>query len=176
MEIIDTKIMDIKEDIKTDIEKISEKERTAKFLIFDFDGKKFALGIEKIKRVVNIVELTPLPKAPEFVIGLINIQGDIIPVIDMRKILKFKESEINLSNKLIITQNYNHGMALLVNNISELEEFSETDMQEPEKIFNDIKYVEKVIVTKDGMILIPDIENMLSKKESESLIDSIKSK
>ncbi|MBN1829042.1 MAG: chemotaxis protein CheW [Deltaproteobacteria bacterium] len=51
------------------------------FVVFTLDGNRYALSLSSVQRIVRVVEITPLPAAPEIVIGIINVQGKIIPVV-----------------------------------------------------------------------------------------------
>ncbi len=55
------------------------------YIVFTLDEQRYALHLSAVERVICVVEITPLPKAPEIVLGIINVGGQIIPVIDMRK-------------------------------------------------------------------------------------------
>lgn len=75
---------------------------TTQLVAFTLDNCKFALPLPQVERIVNVVEITPLPKAPEAVIGVVNVQGRIIPVVDIRKRFRLPKREMNLNNKFIL--------------------------------------------------------------------------
>jgi len=60
---------------------------TAQYLTFKLDGEVFALGIDKVREVLDYTSVTKVPQVPEFMRGVINLRGSVVPVVDMR--LKF---------------------------------------------------------------------------------------
>lgn len=71
-------------------------------VVFTLDEQRYALHLAAVERIVRVVEVTPLPKSPEIVLGVVNVQGRIIPVVNIRKRFRLPEREIALSNQLII--------------------------------------------------------------------------
>ena len=69
--------------------------RAKKHLIFSLSDKRYALPLSKVKEVIRMSTITPLPKVPAFYKGLINIRGQIISVIDLRLKLGFEKTTIN---------------------------------------------------------------------------------
>ena len=58
---------------------------SVKIVLFTLDEQRYALALPSVDRVVRVVDVTPLPKAPAIVLGVVNIHGDIVPVYDLRK-------------------------------------------------------------------------------------------
>jgi len=71
-------------------------------IIFSLDEPRYALPLSLVERVVRIVEITPLPKAPDIVMGVINMHGQILPVINVRRRFNLPEREIRLEDQLIM--------------------------------------------------------------------------
>jgi len=71
-------------------------------VVFILDEQEFAVHLSSVEGVVRIVEITPLPKAPDIVSGIINYKGAIIPVMNVRRRCTIQEREIELSDQLII--------------------------------------------------------------------------
>jgi len=59
------------------------KKKASNIVLFSLDEPRYALYLSAVERVIHSVEITPLPKAPDKVLGVINIQGEVIPVIDI---------------------------------------------------------------------------------------------
>ena len=63
-------------------------------VVFALDEPRYALLLSAVEKVVRAVEITPLPKAPEIVVGVINAQGRILPVLDIRKRFRLPAREM----------------------------------------------------------------------------------
>lgn len=90
---------------------------TNTYLLFSVEEERRALDVAAVKRIVHAVGITHLPDAPDFIRGLINVAGDITPVIDMRQRLGFPSREMELSDRLILTNVSGRPMALLVDRV-----------------------------------------------------------
>ncbi len=68
---------------------------------FTLDGQPYALPLASVQQVVRMVEVVPLPKAPEIVLGVINLHGKIVPVLNLRKRFGLQDGEASLSDHLL---------------------------------------------------------------------------
>ena len=80
-------------------------------VVFTLDSQRFALPLSAVERAIRIIEIVPLPKAPDIVIGVINLHGQIIPVVNIRKRFNLSEKEVNLNDHIVISHSkkrFNH--------------------------------------------------------------------
>ena len=63
---------------------MTEAAREGKFLTFSLAGEEYGIGILKVREIIGMMTVTPVPQTPEFVKGVINLRGKVIPVIDLR--------------------------------------------------------------------------------------------
>jgi purine-binding chemotaxis protein CheW len=141
-------------------------------IAFLLGEQPYALALTTVERVVRMVEITPLPKAPESVLGVIDLQGKIIPVMSMRKRFGFAEPEISLTDQLIVAQAGSRSVALAVTSVSGVVERSAEDITGVEKIVPGAQYVEGMTRLEGGILFIHDLERFLSQKEERQL-DSV---
>ncbi len=152
---------------------VSEKLRkqSNQYVVFSLDGQRYALYLSSVERVIRVVEMTSLPKAPDIVLGIVNVEGQIIPVVNIRKRFRLPERELNLSDVLIIAQIPRWIVALVADDISGVIEGSGQDVTEAKEILPRMEYVKGVVKLKDGLILVNDLENFLSLEEEKALDD-----
>jgi purine-binding chemotaxis protein CheW len=148
--------------------------KSNQLLVFALDDRQYALYLPAIERVVHMVEITPLPKAPEIVIGVVNMQGRIIPVVNIRKRFRLPEKETKLSDRLIIARTSTRAVALVTDSVSGIIEYPEQEVIAAEKILPGMEYVEGVVKLKDGIILIHDLDKFLSLEEENIMDDAMK--
>ena len=147
--------------------------RLIRFVNFNLDDQKYALFLSAVVRIIRVVEITGLPKAPEIVLGVINMHGLIIPVFDIRKRFRLPQREMQLDDQLIIASTSKRTVALLVDSVSDVIEISEEKIIAGENILPGMEYVEGVVKTEDGMILIHDLEQFLSLQEEKALHEAM---
>ena len=147
--------------------------RLRKLVTFSLDDRKFALYVSAVQRIIRVVEVTALPKAPEIVVGIINLQGQVIPVFDIRRRFQLPAREVQLNDQLIIASTTKRTVALLVDSVDDVKEILEEKIFAAEQILPELEYVEGVMKTEDGMVLIHDLERFLSLQEEKALDEAM---
>lgn len=139
------------------------------FVVFTLDEQRFGLELTAVERVVRRVEITPLPKAPEIVLGVVNVRGRVIPVVDIRRRFRLPERRPALSDQIIIARTAQRAVALAVDATIEVLDRPQEDIIEALRVLPGIEYVEGVLKLKDGLILIHDLNRFLSLEEEAAL-------
>lgn len=139
------------------------------YLIFTLDEEKYALNINYVEMVLRVVEITPLPELPDIVLGIVNIQGRILPVINIRKRFLLPSREVDLNDKLIVGKTSKRTVAMVVNGIDDIVVKQEKDIVRRDEILDNIKYVEGVMKLGDDIILIHNLDDFLSPDEENFL-------
>lgn len=142
-------------------------------VIFTLDERRYALHLTAVQRIVRTVDVTPLPKAPDIALGVINVQGKIVPVVDVRKRFRLPEREMNLEDHLIIGRTSRRTVALLVDSVSGVIEYDEGSVIASQTILPGIDYVEGVVKLADGVVLIHDLDKFLSLDEEKILEEAM---
>ncbi len=142
-------------------------------VVFTLDSQRFALPLSVVERTIRIIEIVHLPKAPEIVMGVINLHGKIIPVVNIRNRFRLTQKEINLNDQLIISNATKRTLAILVDSVLGVFEFPEKKIISADKILPDIEYIEGVAKLEEGIIFIHDIDKFLSLEEEKALSDAI---
>lgn len=143
-------------------------------IVFTVEDHRYALDLSFIERVVRAVEVTPLPRAPEMVIGVINMQGRILPVLDIRKRLGCSESVVSVSDRFIIVRLPRKTVAFVVDTVVGVMECRAEEMTSAENILSGIESIEGVFNVGGGMILVHDPVHFLSSEEEKVLDDVAK--
>ena len=116
-----------------------------------------------------MVEITPLPKAPNIVLGLVNVYGEVIPVLNIRKRFRLPEREADLGDQLIIARTARRTVALVVDTVSDVIALPYEELVAPESILPQLEHVEGVVKLDDGMVYIQDLDAFLSLEEEQAL-------
>jgi purine-binding chemotaxis protein CheW len=139
-------------------------------IVFSIDEQRFALPISVVKRVVSAVEMTVIPGSPAIFLGVVNMEGRIIPVVHIRKRFNLPKRELELSDRFIIAHTSTQTFAFIVDMINGVFKFPEHQLITGEGFSPNLRrYVEGVIKDKDGMILICNLDSFLSIEEMEVL-------
>jgi purine-binding chemotaxis protein CheW len=128
------------------------------FLVFGLNGNRFAISLNFVQRVVRVVEITPVPEPPAGMRGVINVEGQIIPVIDLRHQLHLPEAEIMVSDYLIMVHNPKGRMALLVNEVLWIIERADHEIIPAGNIFPGLGHIRGAVKVGDEIVLLPDFK------------------
>jgi purine-binding chemotaxis protein CheW len=143
-------------------------------VVFALEDQRYALHLSTVERIVRAVEMTPLPKAPEIVIGVINVQGRIIPVFNIRRRFHLPEREIELSDQLIIANTARRTVALVVDTVDGVIERLSEEITPADQVLPRIEYVEGIVKLENGLVLIHDLDKFLSIDEETKLDEAVK--
>ena len=73
-------------------------------VLFQLEGEDYGVDIYNVQRLIQIPEITPVPRAPDFVAGVIEVRGDIIPVINLKTRFGFEKTDVEKSGRIFITE------------------------------------------------------------------------
>jgi purine-binding chemotaxis protein CheW len=141
----------------------------SRIVCFVLDDVRYALPLESVERVVRAVAITPLPHAPEIILGVINVQGRIVPVADMRRRFGLPAREIALTDHMVIAHTCKRALALVVDAVQGVLQCSERDVVAMEAVVARLEYVEGIVRMADGLILIHDLDRFLALEEERTL-------
>lgn len=142
---------------------------TPHLLIFNLDRQRYALRLDAVQRVVRAAAITPLPQAPEIVLGILDLQGQIIPVINLRKRFRLPERELRSEDQFVVARSAALTLALAVDGTESVIEASESPVIAPDDIMTGVAFLEGVTASEAGLILIHDLETLLFAAEEELL-------
>jgi len=139
------------------------------FVVFYLDELRMALASPTVERVVRAVYFNPLPDAPQIVLGVVNVQGRVIPVVNMRKRFRLPDREIALTDRLVIAQTIRRTVAFAVDSVTGVVEYPGPALVGAGDILPGLEYVTGVAKLDDGLIFIHDLDRFLSLDEEETL-------
>ena len=138
---------------------------TIQLLAFSVDDHQYALPLPVVERIVRAVEVTPLADAPETILGLINVQGRMTPVANVRRRLGLPEREISLNDRLIIGHTSKRTVALLVDAVSGVVEPQRQEVISTRELVPGRSCIQKVAKLADEIVLVQDLEAFFSDEE-----------
>lgn len=136
---------------------------------FSLDDQRYAVYISAVERVVPAVEITRLPQAPDIIAGIINIQGRILAVADIRKRFGLPRRELSDTDQFIISRTLNKSIAVIVDKVYGVIEFSADNQVRADTVIHGSNYIEGIVKLDDGMVLIHDLDKFLSLEERHEL-------
>lgn len=140
-----------------------------RLLVFALAGLHCALKIGNIERVLPAVEISPVPQAPAIVLGLLNVQGRILPVLNIRRLFRLPEVETAPTNRMVIARTANRPVVMVVDDVLDVTEFSEEDIVTPDQVYPGMEHLDGVTRIGAGIIYIYDLDSFLSSEEDAEI-------
>jgi purine-binding chemotaxis protein CheW len=137
-----------------------------KFISFTLDKQHYGLPISIVNKVLPIAEITSLPKYPPFILGVINIHGNILPVIDIRYLLGLPQKEVNLLDRLIIINMASQNFMLIIDSVTAISKCLRSDIIPADQAAGHQKEpISGILKQNKNLIFILDIEKLLSQND-----------
>jgi purine-binding chemotaxis protein CheW len=129
-------------------------------IAFTIDNQQFGLDLEHVEHIIWAVETTPLPNSPPFILGLINLQGLVLPVVDMRVIFNFQKRELAPEDRFIICQNSNKRLLLWVDQILSIQSYQIEELIPVQQVSCPIEFIDFVFKTQNELSLIVNLKEL----------------
>lgn len=142
-----------------------------RLVAFVLDRQSYALRLASVRRVVRMVEVAPLPKAPGVVLGVLDLEGVILPVLSMRRRFGLAEGETSLADQLLVAEASRRTVALAVNSVTGVVERTDEEITKAIEVVPGAQYVEGITRLEDGLLFIHDLDRFLSRSEDAEIHD-----
>lgn len=147
-----------------------EDAQRGRFLTFSIDREVYGIHIGYVIEIVGIQPITAVPELPDYIRGVINLRGKIIPVMDVRLRLKKPLREYDGRTCIIVIDTKDISIGLIVDSVSEVLSIPEEDIVPlPEINHSGRGYLKAIGKTEDGMRLLLDCKKLLNEEELEAL-------
>ena len=150
-----------------------EDTQKGKFLTFVLEDETYGIGIEHVTEIIGILPITEVPELPDFIRGIINLRGRIIPVMDMRIRFKMSFEAYNERTCIIVVDMQDHAVGLIVDSVSEVLNIAESDIVEQPVlgIGNSNQYIKGIGKVGSDVKLLLDCDKLLTYNEISSLAE-----
>jgi purine-binding chemotaxis protein CheW len=141
---------------------------------FRIGRETFGVPISLVREIVRVPEITSVPNAPDYIEGVINLRGRIIPVVDLRKRFREKVGERDKKNRIVVAEVEGRLIGLLVNSASEVLRILPSEIEAPQDVFQEgeLNYITGVGKLRGRLVILLDLNKILQRGELRSLEDA----
>ena len=142
---------------------------------FRLGNEEYSLDILSVQEIIRHMELTRVPRAPEFVDGVINLRGRVIPVLDLRKRFGLKSDANSNETRIIVVDVNDTTVGFKVDAVSEVLRLPSDTVEAPPSIVTDAEseYIKGVGKMDGRLIILLDVSKILTRKEREGLGEAV---
>ncbi|MBN1970595.1 MAG: purine-binding chemotaxis protein CheW [Candidatus Delongbacteria bacterium] len=143
-----------------------------RYLTFKVGEEEYGIDIHYVLEIVGLIKITPLPETENYIKGVVNLRGQVIPVIDMRLRFSLPQKDYDMTTCIIVVNLNEKYEGLIVDNVSEVMEIPEENITRPEKIKRktDGKYVSGLGKVGQDVKILLDLEKLLTDDIDVSLV------
>ena len=144
------------------------------YLVFGIDRQQYAVALSSVEKVIRAVELIHLPKSPEFVLGLINMHGRIIPVINIRLLFQVPERKMEVNDQIVISRIASRPVAFIADKVKGVFEFSPALIDTAGKILPGMENcIKGVVKFNSTSAVVSDLDRLFSRHDIMRLDDAL---
>ena len=138
---------------------------------FELEGETYGINVMQVQEVLRETEVAPVPGAPHYVIGIINLRGNVVSVIDAR--IRFGLSTIERSDitRIIVIEAQQQIIGILVDSVAEVVDIKMSDIETAPNVGNEesSRYIDGVVSRDEKLLILVDLDKLLSDAEWGSI-------
>jgi purine-binding chemotaxis protein CheW len=144
---------------------------TRKMIVFQLDNEEYAVSVQQVGLIERITPITRVPQTVDFVKGVINLRGVVTPIIDLRIRFGLSEAGFTDHSRIIIVNMDDKEVGLIVDAANDVVDIPEETIESAPEVIGtvDIDYIEGVAKLEEKLIILLDLEKVLSAEEVNSL-------
>jgi len=143
-----------------------------KVIVFALGTEEYGVEVEKVRTIERMQPLTRVPKAADFIKGVINLRGVVIPIIDLRARFGLSQAEYTDATRMIIVSQGEYEVGLIVDSANDVIDLDTDDIDNPPEIVGGIKakYLDGIArIGDDRLLVLLNLEQVLEKHEIQQL-------
>jgi purine-binding chemotaxis protein CheW len=138
---------------------------------FNIDDEEFGVDIMNIQGINRMIEVTQVPNSPDYIDGIINLRGKVIPIVNLRKRLDMQEKEHDRNTRFIVVEVQQKVIGFIVDSVNEVLRISTNIIEPPPSIVAGVNsdYITSVGKLEDRLLILLDLEKVLTSHEHEEI-------
>jgi len=151
--------------------KANENDAVVQWVTFRLSDETYGINVMQVQEVLRVSEIAPVPGAPHYVLGIINLRGNVVTVVDTRIRLGLATSEVTDSTRIVIIEGEKHVVGILVDCVAEVVDLAASEVESAPNVGNEesAKYIQGVASRGDELLILVDLNKLLTDEEWDEL-------
>ena len=134
---------------------------------FRLKDETYGINVMQVQEVLRVTEIAPVPGAPTYVLGIINLRGNVVTVIDTRSRFGLPTGEVDDASRIVIIESEEQVVGILVDSVAEVVELRQSEIDSAPSIGNDesSRYIQGVASREEGLLIVVDLNKLLTEEE-----------
>ncbi|HKJ94151.1 MAG TPA: chemotaxis protein CheW [Gammaproteobacteria bacterium] len=144
---------------------------TTQWVTFELDDETYGINVMQVQEVLPMTEIAPVPGAPPYVMGIINLRGNVVTVIDTRLRFGLPQTEPTEENRIVVIETEEQVAGILVDGVAEVTYVQESEVDTAPNVGNEdsSRYIHGVVSREDGLLILVDVNRLLTRDEWEEV-------
>ncbi len=137
------------------------------YVTFRLDDETYGINVMQIQEVLRYTEIAPVPGAPDYVLGIINLRGNVVTVIDTRRRFGLSDSEVTDHTRIVVLEVEGQVIGVLVDSVAEVVYLRQSEIETAPNVGNEesARFIQGVCNKNGELIILVEFEKMLSEEE-----------
>jgi len=137
------------------------------WVTFRLAGETYGVNVMQVQEVLRYTEIAPVPGAPNYVLGIINLRGNVVTVIDTRNRFGLASGEITDNTRVVIIETDGHVIGILVDSVAEVVYLRQSEIETAPNVGNDesAKFIQGVCHKNDELLILIELNKLLTDTE-----------
>ncbi len=142
-------------------------DQVLQYVTFRLDDETYGIGVMQIQEVLRYTEIAAVPGAPDYVLGIINLRGNVVTVIDTRRRFGLADQEVTDATRIVVMESSNQVMGILVDSVAEVVYLKSSEIEAAPNVGNEesAKFIQGVCNKNGELIILVEFDKMLTDHE-----------
>lgn len=137
------------------------------WVTFRLDDETYGINVMQVQEVLRYTEIAPVPGAPPYVVGIINLRGNVVTVIDTRKRFGLQHEELTDNTRIVVIEAEKQVVGILVDSVSEVVYLRQSEIETTPNVGNEesAKFIQGVCNKNGELLILVELDKMLADSE-----------
>ncbi len=148
-------------------QKTTSDDPVLQWVTFRLAGETYGINVMQVQEVLRYTEIAPVPGAPDYVLGIINLRGNVVTVIDTRNRFGLESGEMTDNTRIVIIETEGHVIGILVDSVAEVVYLRQSEVETAPNVGNDesAKFIQGVCHKNDELLILIELNKLLTDTE-----------
>ncbi|KKD01142.1 MULTISPECIES: chemotaxis protein CheW [Photobacterium] len=154
-----------------EIQKEDSNDQVLQWVTFQLEEETYGINVMQVREVLRYTEIAPVPGAPDYVLGIINLRGNVVTVIDTRARFGLMSGEISDNTRIVIIEAEKQVIGILVDSVAEVVYLRSSEIDSTPSVGTDesAKFIQGVSNRDNQLLILVDLNKLLSDEEWEEM-------
>ncbi|MEF1250759.1 chemotaxis protein CheW [Vibrio owensii] len=156
---------------EVEVKKDTSNDEVLQWVTFQLEEETYGINVMQVREVLRYTEIAPVPGAPDYVLGIINLRGNVVTVIDTRSRFGLMEGEVTDNTRIIVIESERQVIGILVDSVAEVVYLRSSEIDTTPSVGTDesAKFIQGVSNRDGKLLILDDLNKLLTDDESDEM-------